>query len=46
MLDNSIIVESYDRKARLGSQAMNGHLTKKRKYTQVASGNEGERFES
>ena len=44
MLETALVVETYDRKIRHGSQATNGHQTKKRKYNQAAPDTEGKRY--
>lgn len=44
MMDQALIVETYDRKGRGLSQSINGHQTKKRKFHQISSDKEGQRI--
>lgn len=40
MMDNSLVVETYDGKSR-GSQSLGGQQTKKRKFNQITTDREG-----
>lgn len=41
MLDSALVVETYDRKVRINSEAINGYQAKKRKFFENSSDNEG-----